>query len=234
MLRGGADMAWQDMPRPQQLGILIAVPLVLALGLAYMAHRSLYELGEDPALERVSFVRNTSNRRSVWSTIQSHRDDIRDMEIKLEEAPEIQAQLEALLDEQDRLEEEMPSQAEIPEMRQWLQNRAEGIPSDIGRLSFMSVNIQQSGQGGGRGRGQQTTGDFTTITFECRLEGDFNGFLYYLDQVENSTLRFMRVRDFQVTPGRVSLDDERGELVKGAHQFTINIVTFVYHGGSRN
>lgn len=227
-------MAWQDMPRPQQLGILIAVPVVAALALGYMAHKSLYELGEDPALERVAFLRNTSNRRSLWNTIEGHQREIGDLKIKLEDAPEIQARLEALQDERDRREEEMPSEADIPEMRQWLQNRAEGIPGDIGRLRFVSANIRQSGQGAGRGRAQQTTGDFTTITFECRLEGDFNGFLYYLDQVENSTLRFMLVRDFQVSPGRVSLDDERGELVKGDHQFTINIDTFVYHGGSRN
>ena len=46
-----------------------------------------------------------------------------------------------------------------------------------------------------------------TVTYKAKFDGDMNGLLYYIHQIETFDKRFMKVDKIQIKPGKVFVDD---------------------------
>ncbi|MFW5750254.1 MAG: hypothetical protein ACOCZK_01255 [Planctomycetota bacterium] len=183
-------MAWNDLPRNQQLAVLILVPVAVIGVFGYMAMGALEELGPDPALDAVSFVQS-DDRKSLYAELEELDQEIKQLKVKVKQAPKVAARLKALEQTERELEAAIPSEKEVAEMRFWLEDAATAIDPKLGELKLGPVRVKEEGTSGRR----KKKTEFTTITWDMTFEGDLNAFLFYLNTIEDpdKAPRFMEL-----------------------------------------
>jgi hypothetical protein len=216
-------MAWSDLPKSQQMAVAIGIPVIIAVILIYMLHGALKMLGPDPALQAIHFA-IPDRSSSHWAKIEKKLEQIDELEEKLEEEDAVHAELVALKKAVREREEQLPNNEDVPEIRQWLQDIAANMSSEVGQMTFLGVSITR----GGSKRGRGSAIGYNTVTYKCQFEGDMNGLLYYLDRVETDPPRFMNVASFSITPGSVGADLQNLEVTRELHKISMDIVTYVY------
>ncbi len=223
-------MAWNDLPRNQQLAVLVLVPLGVVLVFGYLTMGALEELGPDPALDPVGFIQSDDSN-SLYAEIEELDTEITKLKAEVKQAPKVAARLAALKEKKRELEDAIPSEKEVAQMRFWLENAATTIDPELGELKQRSSRVKDEGAGSGRKRKKS---DFMAITWDMTFEGDLAAFLFYLDTIEDPAKapRFMEVKQINITPGSVQADIPTGQIQREPHTFDISVVTYVYDKGN--
>lgn len=216
-------MAWQDLPKRQQLAVLIAAPVLVVGGLGYVTWGKLAELGPDPKLDKVPFLQRDESG-SLWQQIADLEQQTEASRRYVQQNEErLARELAARQDEFAELKSKLPSEKQKEQMRRDIQQMVNEVPQEIGRVEFLSLSIGE--QGGG---GRQAAGSTSTVTYNLQLRADMNGLIYYINRVENDQ-RFMKVTNLSVRPGSVRVDPRDLRLDPELHSVSLTIVTHVYH-----
>jgi hypothetical protein len=123
------------------------------------------------------------------------------------------------------LQARLPNQKQKEEMRLRLQEMVNEVPESVGKVEFVSVNIQEAASSGGR-RGRKEA--FTTVNYRLSLRANMNGAIWYIHRIETSP-RFMSVSNIDIRPGRVALDTKSRKIDYSLHDVTLDVVTYVLH-----
>lgn len=216
---------FKALPRPQQLAVLFAAPVLICLAGGYVLWQDLAKLGPD---EGVPAMLRRSTGNGLWNEIATVREGIAQKEAIIAERPKVRAQLQALQDDIAAAEERLPREAEKAQMREVIQRLARDIPADIGVVRLLAVRINE-GDRASAGRGSAGQPELQTITYQTEIEGDINGIIRFIDAVEKNP-RFMKVNAIQLRGGSVKADMEAKppRPAFGMHSVRLDLVTFVY------
>jgi hypothetical protein len=214
--------AFSSLNKNQQLAVLIGVPLVLGLVLAYVSYRLLGTLGPDPRFPNV-----LRREGGVWAEVNSTQKDIDTEQQTIDRMPIVQAELKALQDEIKEKEQQLPREAEVADMRQLIERLMRDIPSEIGVVKYKSVKIDYGAASPDSRRGA----DYQIITYHTEIDADMNGMIKYIDLIEKNP-RFMAVKLVNVKPGVITVDEPNQKLVYGLHQVSLDIATYIYNESS--
>lgn len=230
--------AFKDLPRKQQLTILIGTPAAIALLLGYFSWKSLALLGPDPklpgALQRRMVKLGADGQPdpdalampSIFEEIEATEKQIEETRAKRAQGPAIQRQRAALEKDIKIAEQRLPDQLEKAKLREDIEAMAKAVPPDIGLVKFVSVSIQE-GQSTGRAKG-----DYQTVVYQTSIQGDLNGIIKFIDSIEKYE-RFMTVESFSISPGAITTDAATRKMVPGLHNVALRLVTYVYNKGGK-
>jgi hypothetical protein len=220
---------FKAMPRKQQLGVMFAVPVLIAGVFGYLAWKDLLKLGPD---ERVPTILQRKDGNSLGEQIASLNDEIAAKNLVIAQMPDVQRQLADLQDDIEAAENKLPKEAEKALMREVIQRLAREIPADIGVVKVKSVRISEDDSG--RSAGSTGRGELRSLTFQTEILGDINGIIKFIDRIEKND-RFMTVNAISLRSGDVAADlsAQDPKPVFTPHQVRLDVVTYVYAGSSR-
>ena len=229
-----AARSFKDLPKNQQLAILVAAPVLVCAGLGYLLYGQLGVLGRDPDDHLPAFL-HRDLPDSLYAQIDGLQTDIEGQKAICSRRDKAEKELKALQGEIAQARERLPLESEKAEMRKMIEQLARDISSDVGRVAVQSVHIDEGGALGPAGRGGGA--EYQTVSYQTEITGDLNGIIKYLDLIEKN-LRFMTVNAIAIKPGAMSTDPESHKLLRLPHQVRLNIVTYIYNpalqaGGGR-
>lgn len=226
-------MAFGDLPKPQQMAILIGVP-VLIIGLfGYLSYNELKALGPDPALDVVSFVQQKSPT-SLYDQIETTNTQTATRQAVANRFDAVETQLEGQQERLRFLERELPSEEKKEEMRQDLQEwMRETTDAELGTVRYVSLRILSGNTNTNTRRSRSRSGpQYREVTYKLEFEADMNGLLAYMDRIEDAE-RHLAIRSLKVEPGTVSIDQDSLQLLPPLHSVTADVVTYVYEGSEK-
>ena len=229
-----AARSFKDLNKNQQLAVLVAAPVLVCATLGWFVYGDMGVLGRDPDDHLPSFLhRETPD--SLYTQIAATDQEIATQVAICLRRETREKELKALQGEIAQARERLPLESEKAEMRKMIEQLARDISSDIGKVSVLSVRIDESGGAGGRGGGGGA--EYQTVTYQTSIAGDLNGIIKYIDLIEKN-LRFMTVNSITIKPGGMGTDTETHKLTHAAHSVQMNIVTYTYNpalqaGGGR-
>jgi hypothetical protein len=214
---------FKALPKQQRLGIVFAIPVVIAAAAGHATWGALAKLGPDEAVPR-PLRRDTGTGK--WNEINTTRSEIDAKMVVIAEKGAIQAKLESLQAEIAVAEERLPREAEKSMMREIIQRLARDVPADIGSVAIKSVAITEDS---GRAAGSSSKGELRSMTFGLEIEGDINGIIKFIDSVEKNP-RFMIVNSLSLRAGEVRTDPSARppRPAFGLHSVRLELITYVY------
>lgn len=226
-----AIRSFNDLNKNQQLGVLIGVPVVVAITLGVLIYRAMGVLGPDPEDHLPGFLhRNLPGNK--WEQINGLDAQIAEKQVIIDRRPKVEAELNSLEADIKAGRERLPLESEKAEMRLLIEKLARDIPSDIGTVVVKSVKISEGGTpaasrqaSAGRSGGSKPE----QVTYQTEITGDLNGIIKYIDMIEKNP-RFMLVNSFTLKPGKIELDEEKRSVFR-PHEVKMNIITYVYNPG---
>ena len=231
-----AARSFKDLPKNQQLAILVAVPVLVCATLGWFIYGEMGVLGRDPDDHLPSFV-HRELPDSLYTQIAATEQEINTQLAIIGRREAREKELKDLKGEIAQARDRLPLESEKAEMRKMIEQLARDISSDIGSVSVLSVHIDEgSSLPGGRGGGGSAA-EYQTVTYQTAISGDLNGIIKYIDLIEKN-LRFMTVNSITIKPGGMSTDPESHKITHGVHSVQMTIVSYTYNpalqaGGGR-
>jgi hypothetical protein len=232
-----AARSFKDLPKNQQLAILVAAPVLVCATLGWFIYGEMGVLGRDPDDHLPSFA-HRELPDSLYTQIAATEQEIATQVAICLRREAREKELKDLKGEIAQARDRLPLESEKAEMRKMIEQLARDISSDIGTVSVLAVHIDEgSTLSGGRGGGGGAPAEYQTVTYQTTITGDLNGIIKYIDLIEKN-LRFMTVNSIAITPGGMITDPDSHKLKRNAHQVKMNIVTYTYNpalqaGGGR-
>ncbi len=216
-----AIAAFEKLGKNQQLAVLIAIPLAVAVAIIALMWGDLGKLGPDPKLP--TFVQRKLPT-STYAQIAALDTQILQQDTIIREGPDVQRKLNGLAADIKKAEDRLPTEAEKTNMRSLISKMANDLPAEIGKVQYLGVKIIESAM---PDRGRSPNGDYQTITYQTDISGDLHGIIKYIDTIEKNT-RFMAVKSLSIKPGGISLNETGDHIAYAPHRAFLDIVTYVY------
>jgi hypothetical protein len=197
---------------------------VLVVGaFAWLSWQVLGQIGPDPELP-ASLQRTVGD--SKWEQIAQRKNDTAALQDTIRKRPQVEQQLKDMKADIDAARGLLPPQSEKAVMRDTIDRLAREIEPGVGTVRVKSVSIREAASAAGRGKGPE----YQSVEYVTQLACDMDGLIAFIDRIEKYD-RFMSVDNFQLTTGGVQIDKESKKPVKGLHNVTMKIVTYIYNGG---
>jgi hypothetical protein len=218
---------YTSMPRRNQLILIHAVPLAVAIALGFWCYKSMGVIGKiDPDLDdqnnKLPAFLQRDTPDSIWTQIQAKNQAIKDSDAKIAEEPAITKKMEDLKGAKAAMNERLPKSDEKTEVRELLERLAREVPKDFGQVQVLSVNIQDSGAGG-----HNSGNEPRTVTYQVDLIGDQDGVIKYIDSIEKHQ-RFMAINRISIRSGGIDIDRARNSIIHLPHFVHIDIETKIF------